>query len=50
MSLSGLRPVPGDRLTFRLPPRFESVEGERRHRRVPAPHDQIVATGPGLFG
>ncbi|WP_440098441.1 hypothetical protein [Streptosporangium sp. H16] len=32
MSLSGLRPVPGDRLAFRLPRKFESGEEERRHR------------------
>ncbi|MFF3440300.1 class II aldolase/adducin family protein [Streptosporangium sp. NPDC002721] len=32
MSLSDLRPVPKDQLTFRLPPTFETVREERRHR------------------
>ncbi|MFF5208626.1 class II aldolase/adducin family protein [Streptosporangium sp. NPDC000396] len=32
MSLSDLQPIPADRLTFRLPQKFETVEEERRHR------------------
>ncbi|RJL34517.1 class II aldolase/adducin family protein [Bailinhaonella thermotolerans] len=32
MSLSDLRPVPADQLTFRLPRKFEDVAEERRHR------------------
>ncbi|GAA3827263.1 class II aldolase/adducin family protein [Sphaerisporangium flaviroseum] len=32
MSLSDLRPVPTEQLTFRLPQKFENVADERRHR------------------
>ncbi|MGC5010690.1 class II aldolase/adducin family protein [Streptosporangium sp. DT93] len=32
MSLSDLRPIPADQLTFRLPQAFATVQEERRHR------------------
>ncbi|MEW9532118.1 class II aldolase/adducin family protein [Microbispora sp. NPDC049125] len=44
MSLSDLRPVPADRLTFRLPQTFETVEEERRHRK------ERLAAALRLFG
>ncbi|MET8157576.1 class II aldolase/adducin family protein [Sphaerisporangium sp. NPDC005289] len=44
MSLSDLRPVPGEQLTFRLPPKFENVADERRHRQ------ERLAAALRLFG
>ncbi|WP_424535697.1 class II aldolase/adducin family protein [Sphaerisporangium viridialbum] len=44
MSLSDLRPVPAEQLTFRLPPKFENVADERRHRQ------ERLAAALRLFG
>lgn len=44
MSLSDLQPVPGDQLAFRLPPTFDTVEEERRHRK------ERLAAALRLFG
>ncbi|GGO22732.1 class II aldolase/adducin family protein [Microbispora bryophytorum] len=44
MSLSDLQPVPADQLTFRLPPKFDTVEEERRHRK------ERLAAALRLFG
>ncbi|MEU6426286.1 class II aldolase/adducin family protein [Microbispora sp. NPDC046973] len=44
MSLSDLQPVPADRLAFRLPPKFDTVEEERRHRK------ERLAAALRLFG
>ncbi|MCW2878210.1 MAG: hypothetical protein JWQ95_2310 [Sphaerisporangium sp.] len=44
MSLSDLRPVPSEQLTFRLPQKFENVADERRHRQ------ERLAAALRLFG
>ncbi|GAB3164221.1 class II aldolase/adducin family protein [Microbispora hainanensis] len=44
MSLSDLQPVPADQLAFRMPPAFETVEEERRHRK------ERLAAALRLFG
>ncbi|MFG1822589.1 class II aldolase/adducin family protein [Microbispora bryophytorum] len=44
MSLSDLQPVPADQLAFRLPPKFDTVEEERRHRK------ERLAAALRLFG
>lgn len=44
MSLSDLQPVPADQLAFRMPPTFETVEEERRHRK------ERLAAALRLFG
>jgi ribulose-5-phosphate 4-epimerase/fuculose-1-phosphate aldolase len=44
MSLSDLRPVPSEQLTFHLPQKFENVADERRHRQ------ERLAAALRLFG